>query len=156
MQKSEIINLVLEHLASVFNQNPDAFVYFSDESEYSNNGAEYIAWQSLVIHQDYGMTDPNVANKSILIKFSKNKGTMSLFIFSKGFNTIKELEASKIDSSIEIKKMFMKFRRTYKKFNKLRKLISERDKKKENEVFMRRLTSVFPSLLDDEIFGKDD
>lgn len=156
MQKSEIISLVLEHLANIFNQNPDAFVYFSDESEYTTNGAEYVAWQSTMASDNYGVFDPNNVNRSILVKFSRHRGTMSLFLFSRGFSTIKELEGSKVDSSLEIKRFLIKLRSPYKKFKKLKKLISDRDKKKENEAFMRRLTSVFPSLLDDEIFGRDD
>jgi len=155
MQKSEIIGIVLDHLTNIFNQNPDAFVYFSDENEYTINGCECVAWQSIVANEDFKTLDLNNASKSVLIKFSRNKSTISLFMFSRGFSTIKELEGSKVDCSLEVKKLFIKLRSTYSKFSKLKKLILDREKKKENEAFMRKLTSVFPALLDDEIFGKD-
>jgi hypothetical protein len=152
MVKSEILDLVLDYLIEDFRYNPDSLVFHTDCSEYSSK-AEYIAWQ--INKVDSAMTNIE-PNKSILITFSPNRGSIALFLFNKNFNSIKELEGNKYDSAIEVKKILIRLSAPYKKFKKLKKMIIERDKKRENEAFMKKLNSFFPTILDDEIFGRED
>lgn len=153
MNKHELINLTLKQLIERFRMSPESFEYSGPDVDVSGN-SDYIIWQPKVILSDSDLstiTDPN-NNHAIIIQFNHSAAEFSCYIFLNPPPDLKSIYAAKADCLIHSKRSFEKFRGNYKKFKKLKNMILKKYANKENRSYLKKLSSVFPDIMDDYMF----
>ncbi len=159
MDKSEIISTTLDELLEKFHSNPEAFQYMNSESSTRPNWwtppcLETISWQTKVSIEDKLTADPTSYQRSILVTYTQIDQSMTVRIYNQTFDKLSFIEQTPADGTIHSKKLFKRYRKNYRKFVELRKLIAAQKEKKDTKEFITKLSSVFPAMLDHFILGK--
>ncbi len=149
MNKHELVGMTIQHLINHFKSSPESF-------EYSPNQVS-IVWHPKVQLGDYSSTvvqDPN-NNHAVVIMFNNLNNELTCHIFLRVPTNLSNLcSGQNADCVISSKRAFEKWRGNYRKFSKLKDLIIERDRQRENLVYLKKLNSVFPDTLDTNLFDK--
>jgi hypothetical protein len=160
MEKHEIISLTLDQLIERFHLSPESFDYEDPSTPNKMLVNPIIIWQPKFDLGNSVVPDPNNEQKTVIITYSELTSEMSCYIFASTQISLSNLmntvsNASKTDAVISYKLgVFASFRVNHRKFMKLKKLIQNRERMKENDNFMKKLCKVFPGTLDDHIFGR--
>lgn len=144
MDKHELVGLTIDRLLEHFKMSPESFEYL----ESSNHPT--IVWRPKVQLGDYMSTiveDPNNAS-AVTVSFNYFVNEMYCNIYVK---VPEKFDGAKPDVSISSRRMFENWRSNYRKFKKLKKMIIARDRYKENMIYLKKLSSVFPDTLDDRL-----
>ena len=148
MDKHELIKLTLDQLMEHFKLSPESFQYQDSLTNPSKSSFPTIIWQPKVQMGDSVVADPN-NNHTVVLTFNEHLEEFKCFIYLK---TPINLETTPADSVIVSRRSFEKWRRNYKRFIKLKKLILARDTHIENMGFLSKLSSVFPHTMDCYLF----
>ncbi len=156
MNKHALVELTLEQLLDAFRTSPESFEY--EDSTYTPHklaGDPAILWQPKCELKDHTIVaDPINDQKAVIVVYNEALSEITCYIFSKAIVSINLAAGSMADATVTSKHTwFTIWRGNYRKFDKLRNLIKARDRNKENDRFLRKLNSVFPSALDKHILS---
>jgi hypothetical protein len=145
VDKEELISITIQKLIDHFNYSPESFEY--------NDGL--IVWQPKITLNDAMSTivnDPN-NNHAAAIYFNETINELRCYLFLKTPPnlTIPTPNLSYADSVIISARIFMKWRRNYKKYVKLKNLILARDRHRASMNYLKKLSSLFPDVMDDSL-----
>lgn len=158
MTKTEIISLTLDELLDKFTQSPESFehtdtinvAYLS-----ADLNSEFILWQTKIISGDDLIEDPTSQQRTIVVYYNSKEGYIKIYLYNNtGIGHYAIAPGSKYDAVVESKKFFKRFGKNARKFNRLKKMITEYKENKEAHEFLKKMSTTFPALLDQFILGK--
>jgi hypothetical protein len=156
MDKHELVGLTLQKLIEHFKSSPESFEYYDHERKPNQAVQPTIVWQPKVQLNDYlssVVNDPNNMH-AVVVSFNNTLNELTCYLFLKAPTNLISNQVSVADCVMTSKRAFEKWRSNYRKFKKLRDMIIDRDKKRENLAYLRKLSSVFPDAMDSHLLDK--
>ena len=158
MSRNELVGITIQQLIEHFKRSPESFEYYDHDSKPSSQQMQpTIFFQPKVQLSDYMSTiveDPN-NNHAVIVSFNQINNELTCYLFLKAPINLQSNSSNPVaDSVVSSRQWFEKWRGNYRKFNKLRKLILDRDKRKENLTYLKKLAYVFPDTLDSDLLDK--
>lgn len=146
MDKAELVGLTLDRLIDHFNLSPESFEFFD------RTGAPTILWRPKIQLGDLTSNpiyDPNNAH-AVVARYNPYDNSVSCFVFLSApadpINT-----TDKADTTMTSKRYFETYRGNYRKLMRLKELVLARNIQKDNLIYLRKLSSVFPDAVDNHI-----
>jgi hypothetical protein len=157
MTKEELVGITLKKLIDHFRSSPESFDYVDSERRPAEVHYPTIFWQPKVQLNDYMSTviqDPNNTH-AVAVCFNPSENSVTCYVFLKAPSNLASSSAAVgADCVTTSCRWFEKWRGNYRKFERLRNLIVERDKHKENLNYLKKLSSVFPDSMDDHFLDR--
>lgn len=157
MDKHELVGITIQQLIEHFKSSPESFEYVDSRTRPNTDRHPTIFWQPKVQLGDYMSTvvqDPNNSH-AVVVNWNPLNNELTCYLFLKApANLAGTSGGQAADCVMSSKRWFEKWRGNYRKFNKLKDLIMERDKRKENLTYLKKLSSVFPDTMDIHILDK--
>ena len=154
MTKKELVEITLDRLSKRFHDSPECFELIYTPFASQNYGLDFtIMWKpkiQLDNDNDSVIDDPNNQG-AVAIKLNESMGEITCYVYNKAPTSFC---SSLADSVILIKMRFIKIRKMRKKIIKLRDLIVKRDEMNEHMKYLKKLSSVFPDVLDRHILDE--
>ena len=146
MTRRELVGLTLDQLISAFAEEPNNFsIEITDVTSrgYSNALHSSIMWRD------------KTNGRTIVMLYNKKAKELQCTIYAHDIQNINNMSSLTPDAAMcSDVKWFKIFDSNYKKFDILRKLIVHKDIHNKNHEFLDKLRHIFPSMMDDVIFGK--
>ena len=157
MDKHELVGMTLRQLIDHFKGSPESFEYYDQYRKPNSSMYPTIYYQPKVQLGDYMSTvvhDPNNSH-AVVVMFNTMTNELTCYLFLKAPANFMGLSGGHAaDCVMTSGRPFETLRGNYRKFKKLRDLIVAKDKEKENLVYLKKLSSVFPHTLDAHILDK--
>lgn len=154
MDKNELIALTLKKLIEHFKGSPESFEYHDQDRKPNTASQPTIYWQPKVQLNDYMSTvvqDPNNCH-AVVVTFNNHLNELTCYLYLKAPKNLSgNYGGMSPDCVITSRRWFERWRGHYSRFCRLRELILDRDKQKENLNYLNKLASVFPDAVDDHI-----
>lgn len=158
ISESDIVSLTLAQLLDQHVENPQSFDYVGLENILTSTKAKLymdnIVWQTKIELDGIMVDNPLNEPKTVIITYSSIEKSLTVRIFNRTFSTINDIEVQKCDASIEYATMFIRFNSNYRKYLKLKSRIFAHQQNKDSRKFLRKLSTVFPTIMDSHILGK--
>ena len=157
MHKHELVGITIQQLIEHFKTSPESFEFYDQDRKPHYANAPTICFQPKIQLDSLipAVNDPNNSH-AVVVSFHNNK-ELACYIFLKAPGNLMSLNscATAADSVTSSSRRFEKWRSNYRKFKYLRNLIMTRDKYKDNLIYLKKLSAVFPDTMDDPyIFDK--
>jgi hypothetical protein len=151
MDKKELIALTLDTLLFRFKSSPECFEL--QYTPFTKNDFS-ITWRPMIEleeHMQSVVNDPMNSHSAVIVRFHMSS-EISCFLFMDNHNN--SSLSSGADCVITIKPFFLKLSSNYRKLNKLKNLIIQRDINNEGKKYFGKLSSIFPDVIETYITGK--
>lgn len=151
MHKHELVGMTIQQLIDHFKRSPESFEYYDQDRKPNSSILPTIFWQPKVQLGDYMSTivqDPN-NNHAVVVSYNAMLNELTCYLFLRAPPNMASIASGHAaDCTMSSKRWFENWRGNYRKFKKLRNLIIARDKRKENLIYLKKLSSVFPDTMD--------
>lgn len=151
MTKKELVSITLDKLFNRFRESPECFELIYTPFASQTYGLDFtVMWKPKIQLAGDGedlVDDPNNQG-AVAIKLNESSGEIACYVYNKAPNSFC---SSLADSVILIKMKFIKMRTIRKKIVKLKDLIVKRDEMNDHMKYLKKLSSVFPDVLDRHI-----
>lgn len=160
MTKEELIHLTLKSLSESLRTTPENFRLEDPSAGPTTSGATFpgptIIWQfRLEIEKDKFIQDPLNSVKTIIVTHNKIARRLECYIYNREVNNLNHAMMAEAQATITYHDFIHPlFYRTFRQFMKLRSDLIKRKNEKEFIDYMRRLNGIFPTVHEDDIFGK--
>lgn len=151
MTKKELVEITLDKFHKRFRESPECFELIYTPFASQNYGFDFtIMWKPRIQigDEDNSLVDDPNNHGAVAIKLNESMGEITCFVYNKAPGSFC---TSLADSVIIVKMRFIKLRNMRKKIIKLKDLIVKRDEMNEHMKYLKKLSSVFPDVLDRHI-----
>ena len=150
--------MTIKQLIEHFKSSPESFEYYDQELRPNTLSQPTIIWQPKVQLGDYMSTivhDPNNTH-AVVVNYNTFSNELTCYIFLKAPANLPTISSATLqaDCVISSKRPFERWRGNYRKFASLRNMIMANYKRKENMVYLKKLSSVFPDTMDTHLLDK--
>jgi hypothetical protein len=153
MTKDDLLSITLDQLLDAFKRTPECFELMDREIDPNMSLiGPTIKWSFKLDLDGMIIPDPNNAARTIIISYNDMGKQLSCHIFFREVNAANQ--AIMADAQATAKYAFPILSSSYRKFHKLRNKLIRRHRDKENDRFLRKLQSIFPTTFDNDIFGE--
>lgn len=151
MKKEALLDLTIKQLTESLSNSPECFELFEDP-EFSSGSGLYtvIVWKFKVIVDGSHIPDPNNSPRTIMISYSYKARSLRCDIFLRDVDNPRTAIMSDAFIEIHYKVPFLNL--SYIRFKKFRRMLINKIKQRENIDYIKKLNSIFPSILDDNLF----
>jgi hypothetical protein len=150
MHKDYLLELTIKQLCESLNSSPECFeLHWDPRWPSADRRVEYtiIAWKFKVHVDGKTILDPNNSPRTIILTYVYRNKTLKCDIY------FRDVEVTSViaipDASIEITYRIPILNKSYRAFSKFRKMLLNKIKHKEAIDYVKKLSSIFPSALDD-------
>lgn len=154
MTGDELVQLTIKQLSDNLANSIECFE-LSEDPEWPNSESirtyTTIVWRFRVALEGQSYPDPNNAPRTVILSYSRLHKKLGCYIFFREVeNPSKAIMA---DATIELTYKIPYFHKSYRKFLKLRKNLIKKLEEKDKLDFLKKLNSIFPAALDDNLFN---
>jgi hypothetical protein len=157
MYKHELVGITIQQLIEHFKTSPESFEYYDVDRKPYHSMHPAIYWQPKVQLGDPSSSivdDPNNGH-AICVSWNANAKELTCFLFLKAPpNLMSGNSHQAADGVVTSCRWFERLRGNYRKFKYLRDMIIARDKYRENLIYLKKLSAVFPDTMDTHLFDK--
>ena len=149
MYDHELVGLTIEQLIKHFKLSPESFSFSDRFNSATSRSIPTIMWQPRIQLKDYldSILDPNNSG-GIMVSWNPYSHEVTCYLFTK---TPLDINLCNPDNTMSSKRWFEKYRSNYKRFKQLKNLIRMYEQHKDSIRYLKKLSAVFPDLLDHHI-----
>ena len=155
MNKEELVHITLKQLSESLKITPENF-RFEDSSLGHSSGnftGPTIIWQFKVQLEDKFIPDPLNSTKTIIVMYSKMSKQLSCHIYNREVNNLNHAIMPDTQVIIQYHDQAPAYLyRTYRQFISLKKSLIQKKNDKDFIDYMKKLTQIFPTAHDDDLF----
>lgn len=156
MTKEELVHITLKQLKESFASTPENF-RLEDPANGNTTGSfpgPTIIWQFKVkIDDSRYISDPLNSTKTIIVSYNKMAKQLSCHIYSREVNSLNSAMMPDTQTLVQYSEFYPAFfNRTYRQFCNLKKSIIKRKNDKEYSDYMKKLSQIFPTTGDEDLF----
>lgn len=153
MTKDDVLRITLKELINAYERAPECFEIIDKEIDPNLSTLNTtIKWSFKVKLQDEIIDDPNNASRTVILSYNPVSRQLSCSIFFREISNMHHAILSDANASVEYR--FPILHKNYRQFRQLRRNILAYRKRTENDKFLNKLGSIFPSIFEDDIFGR--
>lgn len=153
MTKDELIQLTIDQLSESLNSSLVCFELHEDPVWPYIDPSKYyttILWKFKVEVDGNAIPDPNNSPRTIILGYCHSTKQLSCQIFFRDVESPNK--AIMADATVRMTYKVPMLNKSYRKFSKLRKTIIKRLKEKDQLDYLKKLNSIFPTALDENLF----
>ena len=155
MHKHELVGITIQQLIEHFKISPESFEFYDQDRRPHTSMHPTVFWQPKVQLGDASSSVVDDPNNGHAVVVSFHNGELTCYIFLKAPANLQSSSACQAaDSVVSSARSFEKWRGNYRKFKHLRNLILARDKYRENLIYLKKLSAVFPDTMDSHLLDE--
>jgi hypothetical protein len=154
--KEGLIQITIAELRKSLMESPECFELYRDPDwpTYNHLGIKdntTVIWKSVIMINGYKHIDPNNSPRTIIVNYCYIRKKISCDIF---FREVADLDgAIMADASVEIDYKAPLLNKSYRDFMALRRALIKVLKEKDAVDYLKKISSIFPSVVDDELLN---
>lgn len=153
MTKDELMQLTIKQLSESLTNSSECFELHEDPTwPYTDPHKPNITilWKFRVVLNGDNIPDPNNSPRTIILNYSIPYKRLSCHIFFRDVEKV--TQAIMADATVEVHCKWPFFNKTYRSFSRLRARVLQKIKEKEHLDYLKKLNSIFPTILDENLF----
>lgn len=154
MTKEELVYITLKQLSENLKTSPENFRLEDPElgSSVGSWPGPSIVWQfKFKVKENEYIQDPLNATRTIIVTYNKMAKQLNCMIYYREVNSLGSNYAPETQAMVQCFEI-PSFNRTYREFNRVKKLLIKARREKEFLDYMKKLNNIFPSTHEDDLF----